>query len=305
MVTRIDRLIGNTPMLQLLAFPKAMGAEANLFVKLESRNPGGSVKDRAALYMINQAEATGLLKPGGTIVEPTSGNTGIGLAMIGTARGYKTILTMPDTMSAERMSILRAYGAQLELTPGASGMPGAIKRAQEIVDLTPGAVMLGQFENPANAAAHEMTTAPEIHVQMEGKLDAFIAGIGTGGTVTGTARGLKRLGCEAKIIGVEPYESPYLTLGRSGPHGIQGIGAGFCPTIFDHRLVDEILTVKTDDAKAAMKALSQTEAVLCGISGGAALSAAVALSHRPEFQGKNLVVLLPDSGERYLSMGIF
>ena len=227
MVTRIDRLIGNTPMLQLLAFPKAMGAEANLFVKLESRNPGGSVKDRAALYMINQAEATGLLKPGGTIVEPTSGNTGIGLAMIGTARGYKTILTMPDTMSAERMSILRAYGAQLELTPRRFRDAGSHQTSAGDRGFNPGAVMLGQFENPANAAAHEMTTAPEIHVQMEGKLDAFIAGIGTGGTVTGTARGLKRLGCEAKIIGVEPYESPISPLGRSGPHGIQGIGADF------------------------------------------------------------------------------
>ncbi|MBE5780341.1 MAG: cysteine synthase A [Clostridiales bacterium] len=305
MVNRIDRLIGNTPMVQLVQFAEKMGAKADIFAKLESKNPGGSVKDRAALYMINEAEATGKLKPGGTIVEPTSGNTGIGLAMIATARGYRTILTMPDTMSAERISVLKAYGAEIELTPGAMGMAGAIKAAEEIVMITPGAVMMGQFDNEANVTSHVMTTAPEIYVQMEERVDAFIAGIGSGGTVTGVGKGFELLGCKADVIGVEPAESPYLTRGRSGVHGIQGIGAGFAPSILDRRYVKEVVTVTTDDAKNTMKTLAQTEAILCGISGGAALKAAVELSHRPEYMGKRLVVLLPDSGERYLSMGIY
>ena len=305
MVTRIDRLIGNTPMLQLLAFPKAMGAEANLFVKLESRNPGGSVKDRAALYMINQAEATGLLKPGGTIVEPTSGNTGIGLASVAAARGYRIIIVMPETMSVERRQLMKAYGAELVLTEGAKGMKGAIAKADELAKEIPNSFIPGQFVNAANPKAHFETTGPEIFADTDGNVDIFVAGVGTGGTVTGVGQYLKSKKPEVKVVAVEPKSSAVLSTGVAGSHKIQGIGAGFVPDILDTKIYDEIIPVENDDAFTTGKEIGKSEGVLVGISSGAAVWAAIELAKRPENEGKTIIVLLPDTGDRYLSTPLF
>ncbi|MDL2224785.1 cysteine synthase A [Eubacteriales bacterium OttesenSCG-928-M02] len=302
---RIEDAIGHTPLLHAIRLQEREGLVGNVLLKLEMQNPGGSVKDRAALYMINAAEEAGILQPGGTMVEPTSGNTGIGLSMVAKARGYRLILTMPETMSVERRQLLAAYGAELVLTPGGEGMPGAIKRAEQIVAETPGAFIVGQFENPANAQAHVETTSVELWAQTGGEIAAFVAGIGTGGTITGVGKGLKNRDERIQIIGVEPAESPFLTEGKAGSHKIQGIGAGFRPTLLDTNFVDEICTAGYEDAIACVKLLRDTEAILCGISGGAALCVGLALARMPQYKGENIIVLLPDSGERYLSMGIF
>lgn len=298
-------LIGNTPLLKLSKLGAALGIEANVLAKLEMNNPGKSVKDRAALVMIDSAERSGLLSPGAVIVEPTSGNTGIGLAWIGRAKGYRVILTMPDTMSLERRQLLQAYGAELVLTPGSEGMAGAVKRAEEICAATPGAVILGQFGNPANPKIHEQTTAPEILRDTEGEVDIFIAGVGTGGTVTGTGRGLKAAKPSVEVIAVEPDASPILSGGKPGPHKIQGIGANFIPGNFDPKVVDRIDRVTDDEAIRFTRLLAETEGILAGISSGAALAAAFREAQKPENAAKTIVALLPDSGERYLSTGIF
>lgn len=303
--SQLTDLIGNTPLLRLKRFSDAMGIKADIIAKLEYFNPGGSVKDRVALSMINDAERSGALRRGGVIVEPTSGNTGVGLAWIGSMKGYKVILTMPDTMSKERRGLLAAYGAQIVLTPGADGMAGAIAKAEEIRLATPGAVILGQFTNPANPAAHESTTGPEIWDGTDGKVDIFISGVGTGGTITGTGRYLKSRNRNVKIVAVEPRESAVLSGENPGPHGIQGIGAGFTPVIYDPSVVDEIVTVYTDYAKAMTRQIARQEGLLVGISSGAALTAAIEIGLRPESEGKTIVALLPDTGERYLSTGVF
>jgi len=303
--TSITDLIGSTPLLQLAHFERANGLEAKLLAKLEAFNPAGSVKDRIAKAMIDDAEAKGLLKPGSVIIEPTSGNTGIGLAAIAAARGYRIILTMPETMSVERRNLLKAYGAELVLTPGPLGMNGAVDKARELASETDGSFMPGQFSNPANPAAHEATTGPEIWKDTGGKVDIFVAGIGTGGTVTGVGRYLKNKNPAVKIVGVEPAASPLLTKGTAGPHRIQGIGANFVPDTLDRGMVDEIILVENEDAFETGRALAKTEGVLAGISSGAAVWAAVQLAKRPENCGKTIVVLLPDTGERYLSTPMF
>ncbi len=298
-------LIGNTPLLHLKRFSNAMGIKADIIAKLEYFNPGGSVKDRVAFSMITEAERSGVLRPGGVIVEPTSGNTGVGLAWIGSSKGYKVILTMPDTMSKERRELLKAYGAQIVLTPGADGMAGAIARAEEIRISTPGAIVLGQFTNPANPAAHEATTGPEIWNATKGKVDVFISSVGTGGTITGTGRYLKSRNRNVRIVAVEPRESAVLSGENPGAHGIQGIGAGFIPIIYDPSVVDEIVTVYTDYARTMTRQIARQEGLLVGISSGAALAAALEIGRRPESEGKTIVALLPDTGERYLSTGVY
>ena len=295
-------LIGNTPLLEVSGLE---GQQARIALKLERNNPGGSVKDRIALAMIEDAEQSGALRPGATIVEPTSGNTGIGLAWVARAKGYKTILTMPDTMSVERRNLLKAFGAEIVLTPGAEGMKGAIAKAEEIRQNTPGAVILGQFTNPANPAAHERTTAQEIWRDTGGQVDVFVAGIGTGGTVSGTGKGLKAHKPGVQVFGVEPASSAVITTGVAGKHKIQGIGAGFVPQTFLKDYVDSVLTVSDDDAFAGARLLADKLGLLVGISSGAAFSAAYALAQKPENKGKLIVALLPDTGERYLSTPLF
>lgn len=298
-------LIGNTPLLRLERYESANHLSAALLAKLECFNPLSSAKDRAARYMIEDAEKRGLLKPGTVIVEPTSGNTGVGLSYIAAIKGYQVILTMPETMSLERRNLLSALGARLELTPGAQGMKGAIARAEELLRTLPAAWMPGQFDNPANARAHYETTGPEIWRDTDGKVDVLVAGVGSGGTVTGAGRYLKERNPAIEVIAVEPAESPVLSGGQAGPHRIQGIGAGFVPAVLDRSVVDRVVTVPGDDAFAASRALAQTEGVLAGISSGAALSAAAALAKEEAYRGKNIVVVLPDTGERYLSTGLF
>ena len=295
-------IIGNTPLLRVKAFP---GQKADILVKLEYFNPGGSVKDRIALEMIEDAERRGILSKGATIIEPTSGNTGVGLAWVGRAKGYNVVLTMPETMSLERRNLLKALGATLELTPGGAGMKGAIARAEELRDSTPGAVILGQFTNPANPAVHERTTGEEIWKDTGGKVDFFVAGVGTGGTVSGTGKALKKHNPAVKVVAVEPASSPVLSAGVAGKHKIQGIGAGFEPATFDRSVVDEILTVDDDDAIRASRLLSSREGLLVGISSGAAFSAAQKIASREENAGKTVVALLPDTGERYLSTVLY
>lgn len=303
--TSVTKLIGNTPLLQAERFASHMGADVTLLVKLECFNPAGSAKDRVALAMIEQAEADGLLNPGSTIIEPTSGNTGIGLAAVAITKGYRVMLTMPDTMSKERRDLLSAYGAQVVLTDGKLGMNGAIAKAKELAAIIPHSYIPSQFENPANPAAHYASTGPEIWRDTDGTVDIFVAGIGTGGTLTGVGRYLKEQNPNVKIIGVEPADSPVLTGGKAGPHGLQGIGAGFVPNTLDTTVYDQVVTVTTREAFAAAKAFAASEGVLCGISSGAALHAAVQVAFAPENQGKTIVVLLPDTGERYLSTGLF
>lgn len=298
---QLTDLVGNTPLLELSNYNKAKGLKARLIVKLESFNPAGSVKDRVALAMIEDAESSGLLKPGATIIEPTSGNTGIGLAFVAAAKGYKLILTMPDTMSVERRNLLKALGAELVLTPGANGMKGAIARAEELKAATPGAVILQQFDNPANPAMHERTTGQEIWRDTEGVVDIFVAGVGTGGTVSGVGAALKKHNPGVKVVAVEPTDSPVLSGGAPGAHKIQGIGAGFVPKNYNPAVVDEILQVTNDDAIRAGRELAKLEGLLVGISSGAAVSAATRLALLPENAGKTIVALLPDTGERYLS----
>ena len=298
----LTELIGSTP---LLSLKPQEGQLANIVAKLEYFNPGGSVKDRIARAMIEDAEERGLLKPGATIIEPTSGNTGVGLAWVGTSKGYRVVLTMPDTMSLERRNLLRAYGAELVLTPGAEGMKGAIAKATQLQEQTPGAIILGQFVNPANPAAHERTTGEEIWADTEGHVDIFVAGVGTGGTVSGTGRALKKHNPAVKVVAVEPASSAVLSTGTPGKHKIQGIGAGFVPQTYAADVVDEIQTVSDDDAKLHARLLAQGEGLLVGISSGAAYAAALRLARQPENQGKTIVALLPDTGERYLSTGLF
>ncbi|MBR0053451.1 MAG: cysteine synthase A [Bacteroidales bacterium] len=295
-------LIGNTPLLRVSGFEDLY---ANLLVKLEYFNPGGSVKDRVALSMIEDAEASGALQPGATIIEPTSGNTGVGLAWVGTAKGYKVVLTMPDTMSLERRNLLKAFGARLVLTPGSEGMKGAIRKATELRDATPGAVILGQFDNPANPAVHFRTTGEEIWRDTAGKVDVFVAGVGTGGTVSGTGKALKAHKPAVEIIAVEPAGSAFLSTGVAGPHKIQGIGAGFRPNTYDGSVVDRIIPVSDADAARGAREMAARMGLLTGISSGAAFSAALSLARKPEYAGKTIVALLPDTGERYLSTGLF
>ncbi len=299
-------LIGGTPILKLNRYSKKAGVEgATLLAKLEYLNPAGSVKDRVALAMIEDAEEKGKLKPGATIIEPTSGNTGIGLAVVAAAKGYKAILTLPDTMSVERRNLLRAYGAELVLTEGAKGMKGAIAKAEELNKEIEGSVILGQFVNPANPAVHKATTGPEIWKQTDGKVDIFVAGVGTGGTVTGVGEYLKEQNPNVKVVAVEPATSPVLSKGTPGAHEIQGIGAGFVPDVLNTKVYDEVITVENEDAFAEGRAFAVSEGILVGISSGAALKAALILAARPENAGKNIVVLLPDSGDRYLSTPLF
>ncbi len=301
-----SELIGNTPLLKLNGYTKKAGITgATILAKLEYLNPAGSVKDRIALAMIEDAEKKGQLKPGSTIIEPTSGNTGIGLAAVAAAKGYRAILTLPDTMSVERRNLLKAYGAELVLTEGAKGMKGAIAKAEELKNEIEGAVILGQFVNPANPAAHKATTGPEIWEQTDGKVDIFVAGVGTGGTITGTGEYLKEQNPNVKVVAVEPATSPVLSKGTPGPHKIQGIGAGFVPDTLNTSVYDEIITIENEDAFAEGKAFAVSEGILVGISSGAALKAATILAARPENAGKNIVVLLPDSGDRYLSTPLF
>ena len=302
----VTELIGNTPLLELERYSKAAGVSgATILAKLEYLNPAGSVKDRIALAMIEDAEKKGELKEGSTIIDPTSGNTGIGLAAIAAAKGYRAILTLPDTMSVERRNLLAAYGAELVLTEGAKGMKGAIAKANELKESIPGAVILGQFDNPANPEAHRNTTGPEIWEQTDGKVDIFVAGVGTGGTLTGVGEYLKSKNPDIKVVAVEPAASPVLSTGTPGPHKIQGIGAGFVPSILNTSIYDEIITIENDDAFAEGKRFARSEAILVGISSGAALKAASILASREENKGKNIVVLLPDSGDRYLSTPLF
>ena len=299
-------LIGKTPLLKLNGYTKKAGiTNANIFAKLEYLNPAGSVKDRIALAMINDAEKKGLLKPGATIIEPTSGNTGIGIASVAAAKGYRAILTLPDTMSVERRNLLKAYGAELVLTEGAKGMKGAIAKAEELNKEIEGSIILGQFDNPANPAAHKATTGPEIWEQLDGKVDIFVAGVGTGGTITGIGEYLKSQNPDVKIVAVEPATSPVLSKGTAGAHKIQGIGAGFVPKVLDTEVYDEILPIENDDAFEEGRAFAVSEGILVGISSGAALKAATILANRPENKGKNIVALLPDSGDRYLSTALF
>jgi cysteine synthase A len=301
----LAELIGKTPLLALNNYGAANNLSATVLAKLEYFNPAGSVKDRIAKAMLDAAEESGQLKPGGTIIEPTSGNTGIGLASVGAARGYRVILTMPETMSVERRKLLKAYGAELVLTEGAKGMKGAIAKAKELAESIPGAVILGQFDNPANPAIHRATTGPEIWEDTDGKVDIFVAGVGTGGTVTGVGEYLKSKNPDVKVVAVEPAGSPVLSTGVSGSHKIQGIGAGFVPNVLNTSIYDEIITVKDEDAFATGRQIARTEGLLVGISSGAAAWAATQLAKRPENAGKVIVVVLPDTGERYLSTAMF
>ena len=301
----LTELIGHTPLLKLNRWQKAREGAAEILVKIERNNPGGSVKDRPALAMIEDAERKGQLREGGTIIEPTSGNTGVGLAWIAAVRGYRTIFTMPETMSRERQLLLKAYGAEVVLTPGAEGMAGAIRKAEALRDEIPGAVILQQFENEANAKAHEETTAREIWQDTDGQVDCLVAAVGTGGTLTGTARGLKAHNPDIRIVAVEPAASPVLSGGKAGPHKIQGIGAGFVPKIYDASLVDRVICVGNDEAFEASRQLAREEGLLVGISSGAAACAAAQLAAEAEFRGKRIVVVLPDTGERYLSTDLF
>ena len=298
-------LIGNTPLVEVANLEKAYNLKAKVLVKLEYRNPAGSVKDRIAQAMIEDAEKKGILKEGSVIIEPTSGNTGIGLAAIAAAKGYRAILTMPETMSVERRNILKAYGAEIVLTEGSKGMKGAIAKAEELAKEIEGSFIPGQFDNPANPKVHCETTGPEIWRDTDGKVDAFVAGVGTGGTVTGTGKYLKEQNPDVKVVAVEPASSPVLSQGKAGAHKIQGIGAGFVPKVLDTAVYDEIITVENDDAFAASKELTKKEGILTGISSGAALYAALQLAQRPEFEGKTIVALLPDSGDRYYSTPLF
>ena len=299
-------LIGETPVVEISRYSKAAGVDGvNLIAKLEYLNPAGSVKDRVALSMIEDAEAKGILKPGATIIEPTSGNTGIGLAAVAAAKGYKAILTLPDTMSVERRNLLKAYGAELVLTEGSKGMKGAIAKAEELEKKIEGAVILGQFVNPANPAVHKRTTGPEIYRQLDGKVDIFVAGVGTGGTISGVGEYLKEQNKDVKVVAVEPASSPVLSTGTAGAHKIQGIGAGFVPDTLNTEIYDEIITIENEDAFEEGRRFAVSEGVLVGISSGAALKAATILAERPENKGKNIVVLLPDSGDRYLSTALF
>ena len=298
----ITELVGRTPLVEVSGFENQ---KARIVVKVEAFNPGGSVKDRIALAMIEDAEKKGVLKPGATIIEPTSGNTGVGLAWVGVAKGYRTILTMPETMSVERRNLLKAYGAKLELTPGTEGMKGAIARAEQLRATIPGAVILGQFVNPANPAIHEQTTGEEVWTDTDGKVDIFVAGVGTGGTVSGVGSALKKHNSAVKVVAVEPASSAVLTTGVPGKHKIQGIGAGFVPSTYNPDAVDEVMTVTDNDAFAGARKLARTKGLLVGISSGAAFSAALALARKDENAGKLIVALLPDTGERYLSTSLF
>ena len=303
--TSAEQLIGNTPLVELTQIEKELDLKAKLIAKLELFNPAGSVKDRVALAMINDAEKRGVLSKESVIIEPTSGNTGIGLASVAAARGYKLIIVMPDSMSVERRQIMKAYGAQLVLSPGAKGMPGAIELANQLAASTPNSFIAGQFVNPANVMAHYTTTGPEIYSATDGKVDIFVAGVGTGGTITGTGKYLKEQNSKIKIVAVEPATSPVLSKGVKGPHGIQGIGAGFVPDILDTGIYDEIIPVKDEDAFTYGRIMGKKEGVLVGISSGAALAAAVELARREENAGKQIVVLMPDTGDRYLSTKLF
>ena len=303
--TSVDQLIGHTPLLELTHIEKEYNLPARLIAKVESFNPAGSVKDRVALSMIETAEAEGKLSPGSVIIEPTSGNTGIGLCAVAAARGYHAIIVMPDTMSVERQMLMKAYGAELILTDGAGGMAAAIAKADELAAEIPNAIVAGQFINPANPAAHEATTGPEIWEDTDGEVDIFVCGVGTGGTITGTGRYLKAQKPDLKVIGMEPAGSPVLSGGKAGPHGLQGIGAGFVPEVLDVSVMDEVVTVTEEDAYAAGRLLARREGILAGISSGAALHAAIEVAARPENEGKTVVVLLPDTGDRYLSTPLF
>lgn len=302
---KLTDLVGNTPLLELDKYSKAKGLETPVIAKVEFFNPGGSVKDRIALAMIEDAEQKGILKPGATIIEPTSGNTGVGLALASAVKGYHLILTMPETMSEERRNLVKAYGAEVRLTPGKDGMAGAIRAAEELRDSIPGAVILQQFENPANPARHYATTGPEIWRDTDGQVDIFVAGVGTGGTVTGVAKYLKEQNPAIRVVAVEPKSSAVLNGGQSGPHKIQGIGAGFVPKTYDASVIDEVFDVDNDDAIRTGREVAQQEGLLVGISSGAALYAAIEVAKRPENKGKKIVVLLPDTGERYLSTVLY
>ena len=302
---KLTELIGNTPLLELDAFSQKRNLETPIIVKVEFFNPGGSVKDRVALAMIEDAERSGKLRPGATIIEPTSGNTGVGLALVSAVKGYKLILTMPETMSVERRNLVKAYGATVKLTPGKDGMAGAIRAAEELRDATPGSVILQQFENPANPQSHYDTTGVEIWNQTDGKIDIFVAGVGTGGTVSGIGKRLKENNHAVRIVAVEPASSPVLSGGKSGPHKIQGIGAGFVPKTYNSNVIDEVLQVENDDAIRTGRELAAEEGLLVGISSGAAVYAATQLAKRPENKGKRIVALLPDTGERYLSTVLY
>ena len=301
----ISELVGNTPILELVNFEKANNLGAKILAKLEYFNPAGSVKDRVAKSIIDDAESKGLLKPGGTIIEPTSGNTGIGLSAIAASRGYKLIIVLPDTMSIERRKLIMAYGAELVLTDGSKGMKGAIAKAEELHEQINGSIIAGQFVNPANPKAHYETTGPEIYKDTDGKVDILVSGVGTGGTLTGTGKYLKERIPGLKVVAVEPFSSPVLSQGKSGPHKIQGIGAGFVPDVLDTSVYDEIVAVTNEDAISSGKQIARTDGILVGISSGAALWAASELAKRPENKGKNIVVVLPDTGERYLSTALF
>ncbi|HJF51289.1 MAG TPA: cysteine synthase A [Butyricicoccus pullicaecorum] len=302
---RVTDLIGGTPLVAFDRIAQAYGAKARILAKLECMNPAGSAKDRAALSMIEDAERSGKLKPGATIIEPTSGNTGIGLASVAAPRGYHVILVMPETMSLERRRLIAAYGAEIVLTPGKLGMQGAVDKANELNREIPGSIIAGQFVNPANPAAHYKSTGPEIWRDTDGNVDVFVAGIGTGGTITGVGRYLKEQNPGVQVVAVEPADSPLLSTGKAGPHGIQGIGANFVPEALDRTVYDQVKTVQTADANAIAREIARTEGILVGISSGAAVSAALELAKQPEFEGKTIVAMLPDTGERYLSTGIF
>ena len=303
--TSVEQLIGGTPLLELTHVEQEYDLKARLLAKLECFNPGGSAKDRVALSMVDEAERQGLLQPGATIIEPTSGNTGIGLALVAAARGYRAIIVMPDTMSVERRLLMAAYGAEVVLTEGSLGMAGAIAKAEELAREIPGSFIPGQFDNPANPAAHYSSTGPEIWADTDGQVDVFVAGVGTGGTVTGTGRYLKEKNPAIKVIAAEPAASPLLSGGKAGPHGLQGMGANFIPAVLDTHIYDEVTPVTVEDAFAMARMLGQKEGILAGISSGAALWAAVEAAKREENEGKTVVVLLPDTGERYLSAGLF